>query len=451
MSPKNRTTAHHGSKLFLSRIFGKRHRNTLALATAGFFVCAGSVPLHAQSWNLMWSDEFNAAANTLPDSSKWGYDTGNTGFGNPEIENYCAGGSNAAPCVASQPNAYQDGNGNLVIQARRDSSGTWTSARLKTQGKYSFQYGRVEARMKLPVGDGFWPAFWMLGANIGSVGWPQSGEDDIMEWVQSYGPNTTSATSHGPGYSGGGGIGARYTFPNGGRVDDGAYHIYGLIWSPNLLQYYRDSTSNVFLTITPSSLPSGDQWVFNNPFFILLNLAIGSGGFPGATDGSTPSTATMLVDYVRVYQQGASSTTNLNGTHVLAPASSPGLVLDDSGASTATGNKMQIYSANGTAAQKWIFNNSGVQPAGYYNIAVSLGAYCATASGASSGSPVNLQPCNGSAGQAWQAGAAGNGYVLHPANNTGLCMDVQSAGTTSGTPVQVWTCNGTNAQNWSLQ
>ncbi len=438
-------TTHAARKPFARRLF--------LFAASGLLAFAGTAPMHAQSWNLVWSDEFNAAANTLPDSSKWNYDTGNSGFGNPEIENYCAAGSNTAPCLASQPNAYQDGNGNLVIQARRDSSGTWTSARLKTQGKYSFQYGRVEARMKLPVGDGFWPAFWMLGNNIGSVGWPQSGEDDIMEWVQSYGPNTTSSTTHGPGYSGGGGIGARYTFPNGGRVDDGAYHVYGLLWSPNLLQYYRDSTSNVFLTITPSTIPSGSQWVFNNPFFILLNFAIGSGGFPGPTDGSTPSSGTMLVDYVRVYQQGSTggSASNLNGTHVLAPASSPGLVLDDASASTATGNKVQIYSANGTAAQKWVFNNSGVQPAGYYNIAVSLGAYCATASGSSSGSPVNLQPCNGSSGQAWQAVSAGNGYVLHPANNTGLCMDVQSSGTTNGTLVQVWTCNGTNAQNWALQ
>ncbi len=142
---------------------------------------------------------------------------------------------------------------------------------------------------------------------------------------------------------------------------------------------------------------------------------------------------------------------NLNGAHVLAPASSPGLVLDDSGANTGSGNRIQVWSTNGTGAQSWVFSNNNVQPAGYYNIAVSLGPYCATASGSGSGSPVNLQPCNGSAAQAWQAVAVGSRFVFHPANNTGLCMDVDHSGTTSGTLVQVWSCNGTNAQSWALQ
>ncbi len=409
---------------------------------------------HAQTWNLIWSDEFNGASGTYPDSSKWTYDTGNNnGWGNGEIEYYCAAGSNAAPCSTSRPNAYQDGSGNLILHATKDSSGQWTSARLKTQGIFQFQYGRAEARMKLPVGDGLWPAFWMLGSDITSVGWPQSGEQDIMEWVQSYGPNTTSSTTHGPGYSGGNGIGARYTFPNGGRVDDAGYHVYGVIWSPNQLQYYRDSTSNIFLTLSSSTIPSGSQWVFNNPFFLLLNFAVGSGGFPGPTDSSTPSSANVLVDYVRVYQQGSGggSAANLNGTHMVVPANATGSALDDNAGGTGNGNKIQIWGANGTGAQKWVFNNSNVQPAGYYNIAVSVGAYCATASGSNSGSTVNLQPCNGSAGQAWQAVASGSGYVLHPATNTSLCLDVQSAGTANGTPVQVWSCNNTNAQNWALR
>ncbi len=432
-----------------------RSSSTLALAALSLAALfAGAKPAHAQSWNLVWSDEFNGAANALPDSSKWTYDTGGGGFGNGELETYCSPSYTTAPCVAGQPNAFQDGNGNLVIQARRNSQGQWTSARLKTQGIYQFQYGRVEARMKLPVADGFWPAFWMLGANLPQVGWPQAGEDDIMEWVQSYGPYTTSATSHGPGYSGGNGIGARYTFPNGQRVDDSGYHIYGLIWSQNSLQYYRDSTSNVFLTITPASIPSGDQWVYNNPFFILLNFAIGGGGFPGTTDSSTPSSGQTLVDYVRVYQAAGSAPapapSNLNGTHVVAPANAPGQVLDDTSASTATGNPIDIYKANGTGAQKWNLNNSGVQPSGYYNIAVSLGAYCMTATGAS-GSAVNLQPCNGSTAQAWEAVAAGSGYTFHTATNPGLCLDVRSAGTANGTVVQTYSCNGSNAQTWGLQ
>ncbi len=443
--------AHHGTRPPFRRLAF----HALALLAGGLLAFAAQPAANAQNWTLIWSDEFNGASGAYPDASKWNYDTGNNnGWGNGELEIYCAPGSNTAPCAASQPNAYQDGNGDLVIHARKDSSGQWTSARLKTLGKFQFQYGRVEARMKLPVGDGLWPAFWMLGANINSVGWPQTGEDDILEWVQSYGPNTTSSTTHGPGYSGGNGIGARYTFPNGGRVDDAAYHVYGLIWSPNLLQYYRDSTSNIFLTISPSTIPAGTQWVYNNPFFILLNFAIGSGGFPGPTDGSTPSSANTLIDYVRVYQQssgGGTGAANLNGTHVVVPASATGSALDDASASTAAGNPIDIYAKNGTGAQKWLLNNSNVQPAGYYNIAVSLGAYCATASGTSSGAVVNLQPCNGSTGQAWQAVASGSGYAFHPASNTSLCLDVRGAGTANGTLVQTYTCNGTNAQTWALQ
>ncbi len=280
---------------------------------ASILVWAGApIQAAAQNWQLIWSDEFNGAAGSFPDSTKWTYDAGAGGWGNGEWETYCSAGSTAAPCRAANPNAFMDGAGDLVIRAQRDSSGNWTSARLKTQGLFSFQYGRIEARMKLTVGNGLWPAFWMLGSGYDTIGWPQSGEDDIMEWVDSYGPNTTSATSHGPGYSAANGIGARYTFPNSGRIDDSGFHTYGLIWSPNLLQYYRDSPSNIFLTITPSSLPAGDQWVFNAPFFMILNQAVGGNWFPGP-DATTPDVSDVLVDFVRVYQSvsGPAAPTNL--------------------------------------------------------------------------------------------------------------------------------------------
>lgn len=419
-----------------------------AFAAAILFSTGLVQQAQAQTWTLQWSDEFNAAAGTYPSSANWAYDLGNSGFGNPEIENYCAPGSNTAPCVGSRPNAYQDGSGNLVITAVRDSSGQWTSSRLKTQGLKQFQYGRVEARMKLPVGNGFWPAFWMLGANINSVGWPQCGEQDILEWVQSYGPTVTSSTTHGPGYSGANGIGAQYQFPNGGRVDDGNFHIYGVIWGPNSLQYYRDSPSNVFKTVTSSTIPSGSQWVFNNPFFLLLNLAIGSGGFPGPTDGSTPSTATMLIDYVRVYQ--ASSAPSLSGTHTLTPQNATSLRLDDTAASTAAGNPIDVYTANGTGAQAWAMSNTNVVPAGYYNLATE-GANCLTASGTASGAAVTLNPCNGSAAQAWNAVSAGSTYTFHPANNTGNCLDVRGNATSSGTAVQVWSCTSGANEAWAVK
>jgi beta-glucanase (GH16 family) len=274
-------------------------RAQLLLATA---VLAIALPAHAQTWNLVWSDEFNGAAGTFPDAASWSYDVGNNGgWGNGESEFYCAAGSNAAPCSAANPNAFMNGSGSLVIRARRDAQGTWTSTRMHTSGKVSVQYGRIEARMRLVPASGLWPAFWMLGTNIGSVGWPTCGEVDIMEWVINYGPSVTSSALHGPGYSGGGNIGVQAGFPNGTRVDDPNFHIYGVMWAPDQIQFYRDSTSNIIRTITPASIPPGTTWAYNHPFFILLNQAVGGNWFPGP-DGSTPAVNDVLVDYVRFYQ-----------------------------------------------------------------------------------------------------------------------------------------------------
>ncbi len=441
-----RAEQHTCNKPFHSRRNGGRILLTVSAFLLAFSFGQAALA-QSPTWTLQWSDEFNAAAGTYPNSKNWTYDTGNSGFGNPEIENYCVPGSNIAPCVGSKPNAYQDGNGNLVVTAIRDSSGQWTSARLKSQGLVQPQYGRIEARMKLPVGDGFWPAFWMLGADINSTPWPGCGEQDIMEWVQSYTPTTTSSTTHGPGYSGANGIGARFTFPGGGRVDDSNYHIYGVIWAPNSIQYYRDSPSNVFETLTSSTIPSGSTWPFNNPFFLLLNLAIGNGGFPGTTDSSTPSTATMLVDYVRIYQSSAAK--NLNGNHTITPQNNTALRLDDQGALTTSGNPIDVYTANGTTAQTWSISSSGVQPAGYYNLATE-GGNCLTASGTASGSAVTLDPCNGSAAQAWNAVATGTTYEFNPANNRDNCLDVRSNGTASGTLVQVNSCQAQSNEQWAV-
>ena len=180
---------------------------------------------------------------------------------------------------------------------------------MKTEGLQQFQYGRIEARIKLTFGKGLWPAFWMLGTNIPTVGWPNCGESDIMEWFDLYPPTATSSTDHGPGYSGGNGIGSLFPFPNGGRIDDATYHTYGVIWSPYQMQFYRDDWTTSFLTITPSVIPPGKQWVFNHPFFLLLNEAVGSFFFPGP-DATTPVPADMLVDYVRVmaWNNGAPET-----------------------------------------------------------------------------------------------------------------------------------------------
>jgi beta-glucanase (GH16 family) len=247
-------------------------------------------------WQLVWSDEFNGAAGSVPDSSKWTYDVGGGGWGNNEEEVYCAAGSNASPCSALTPNAVLDGEGNLVISAIYNN-GTWTSARMKTEGIENLQYGRIEARMKLPMGAGIWPAFWLLGSNINTSGWPLCGEMDVMEWVPQYGSSKTSSTIHGP-FSGGNGVGSSFTFPNNGTVSD--FHTYGIIWSPNQTQFYRDDPSAPYFTIQNTSDIPGD-WVFNHDFFLIMNLAMG-GYFPGYTNSTTPNPAVMTVDYVRIYR-----------------------------------------------------------------------------------------------------------------------------------------------------
>lgn len=267
----------------------------------GLISILAAANMQARSWHLVWSDEFNGPAHSAPDAMNWAFNTGAGGWGNAEIETYCAAFSDTSPCSSRYPNTYLDGKGHLVIKAI-NINGNWSSGRMLTKGKHAFQYGRIEARMKLPVGDGFWPAFWMLGSNIDSVHWPQSGEQDIMEWVQKYTPTTTSSTVHGPGYSGDHGIGSIFTFPNSGRVDKG-FHTYGVIWSENKLQFYRDTPEAPYFTVTPADLPPGATWVYNQPFFILLNLAIGSRDFAGSTDATTPKAGSVLVDYVRVYQQ----------------------------------------------------------------------------------------------------------------------------------------------------
>ena len=278
------------------------------------FAVALALPGHAQNWgDPVWSDEFNATvAGTPPDPAKWVYDFGAGKWGNRELETYCKPGM-AAPCQDATPNAFQDGKGNLAIQALRTSAspaptGTWTSGRLKTMGIQDFSYGRLEACMKLPSGAGLWPAFWLLG----TVGPGFSGEMDIMEnepkmgQPGGLGPTVVETTIHGA-LSGGQrrlfSLGADVTLPNGGRVDDAACHVYGEIWSPDMIQMYVDDWRSPYYIRTASDVPTNGRWVFDDPnrFYFLLNVAVG-GGWPGPPDATTPSPATMLVDYVRVYK-----------------------------------------------------------------------------------------------------------------------------------------------------
>jgi beta-glucanase (GH16 family) len=255
------------------------------------------------SGTLVWSDEFanSTGANAQPNKVVWTYDTGPGGWGNSELEDYCAWGSTVSPCSTATPNAFVDTNGYLNIVAEQPSSGVYTSARLKTQGLFSFQYGRIEVRAQVPEAQGFWPAFWLMGNNEATVGWPACGEMDVLERVNAAGsPDWNQGSIHGTGFTGGN-LGTVYDF-TGGQTAAG-WHTYGMIWSKNSVAYYIDDPATPYVTYTPSSISgfSGSAWPFNTgPNFIILNLAVG-GSWPGSPNSSTPFPSTMLVDYVRVY------------------------------------------------------------------------------------------------------------------------------------------------------
>lgn len=236
----------------------------------------------------MWSDEFNAPAGTSPDPAKWTYDLGAGGWGNRELETY----------TDRSANMFEDGAGHLVIRALKTAAGDYTSARIKTLGKFSIQYGKIEARIKMPHGQGIWPAFWMLGVDINSAGWPQCGEIDIMENIGKE-PSTVHGTIHGPGYSGAAGIGAPYDDKAGQPFAD-AFHVFAVEWSPGSIEFLVDRYS--YLKITPERIPSGAKWVYDHPFFLLLNVAVG-GSWPGYPDATSKFPQEMTVDWVRVWQR----------------------------------------------------------------------------------------------------------------------------------------------------
>jgi beta-glucanase (GH16 family) len=249
-------------------------------------------------WTLSWSDEFNAPNGSQPDPSKWDFETGGKGWGNKELESY----------TTRPQNAYLE-DGNLVIKVLAEKyigadgiARDYTSARLKTQGKFSQAYGRFEARIKIPRGQGIWPAFWMLGANIAETPWPASGEIDIMENIGKE-PALVHGTIHGPGYSGEHGLGAPFGLPSKQNFSDD-FHLYAVEWEPNALRFYVDD--HLYETRTPADLPPGAKWVYDHPFFILLNVAVG-GQWPGNPDATSTYPQAMLVDYVRVYKRNAAT------------------------------------------------------------------------------------------------------------------------------------------------
>ena len=244
-----------------------------------------------RNYQLVWQDEFEGSAGTSIDLGKWNFDIGRgplgDGWGNQEFQYYSD----------RTDNVVLDGNGNLAIMAIKESfSGAgYTSGRITTQGKFDQAYGRFEARIKLPWGQGIWPAFWMLGSNITSVTWPQCGEIDVME-NRGQEPQTNHGSVHGPGYSGGTPVTSTYTLPND-RFDQD-FHLFAVEWGVGYIDYYVDNT--LYNRITPDDVPG--EWVYDHPFFLLLNVAVG-GNFVGSPTDATVFPQTMLVDYVRVYQE----------------------------------------------------------------------------------------------------------------------------------------------------
>lgn len=267
-----------------------------AIATQAF-------SLNIAPGTLVWADEFDNAtgANAQPDSHVWAYDTGGGGWGNGELEVYCGWNDSVAPCSAANPNAYVGTDGYLHLVAQQPSSGVYTSARLKTQGLFSLQYGRVEVRAQVPEEQGLWPAFWLLGNNITKSPWPACGEMDVLERVNAVtNPDWNEGSVHGTGFTGTS-LGTMYHFSNGQTA--AGWHTYGMIWSKDKVSYYVDDPAAPYATYTPASLSglSGAVWPFNaGANFILINLAVG-GTWPGSPNSNTSFPAQLLVDYVRVY------------------------------------------------------------------------------------------------------------------------------------------------------
>jgi beta-glucanase (GH16 family) len=281
------------------------------LAAAALAFCIAAPPaLHATTPQLIWSDEFNQPLGSGPDPTKWSYDLGignPPGWGNDELETYTNSRSNSL--IVSDANAT-DGKA-LAIRAQA-ANGSYTSARIQTGSTFSFTYGRLEARAKVPSGVGCWPAFWALGSDNATVGWPACGEIDVMEWVGQT-PSHIKGSLHATGYSGGNSLNADSVLPNNASYSD-AYHVFAVDWYADQIIFSMDGV--VYETRKKSDIPAGSSWPFNAPFLIILNFAVG-GDWPGPPNSSTVFPQDYRVDYVRVYSLPSEPPTNL----VWAPSS----------------------------------------------------------------------------------------------------------------------------------
>lgn len=397
----------------------------IAMATTGIGI-ASIAPAASAPGDLIWSDEFNGSAGSAPSSANWNYDLGAGGWGNQELQTY----------TNSRANSQLDGQGNLVITARREANGQYTSARLTTKGKVQPQYGRIEARIQIPRGQGIWPAFWMLGGNFPNTQWPHSGEIDIMENIGRE-PHIVHGTVHGPGYFGVNGVTNSYMHPQYWSFAD-TYHVFAIDWRPGKIEWFVDG--HKFHEVTPSNV-SG-QWVFDQPFFMILNVAVG-GEWPGYPDGSTQFPQQMKVDYIRIYDNGA---TGGGGGGSLPTGTSHikvadrNLCVDIPWGNPANSTQVQIVNCSGNAAQSWTRHSDGSIRA--------LGACLDVRSGGTAnGTAVQVYQCNGTGAQKWVYDS-GTQALRNP--QSGKCLDVPSSQFNDGQKLQLWTCNGTGAQRWTF-
>lgn len=260
---------------------------TLALVLLMASGCRTDIP--TGPWELLWSEDFDGAEGSFPDPERWTADIGGWGWGNNELQHY----------TDRPENVRLSGDGTLLITARREpyDGSEWTSARIKTEGLQEVSHGWIGARIKLPAGRGIWPAFWMLGNDFAEVGWPDCGEIDILE-LRGSAPADLNGTVHGPGYSGGDGIGGSLR-ADSSLADD--FHVYNVVWEEDRVWWFLDDV--LYYTFSRDEVPEFGRWVYDHPFFLILNVAVG-GNYPLPPDASTPDEVTMEVDWVRAFAFG---------------------------------------------------------------------------------------------------------------------------------------------------
>ncbi|MEV0127609.1 ricin-type beta-trefoil lectin domain protein [Dactylosporangium sp. NPDC050688] len=432
---------------------------------------------------VSWSDEFEGAAGTLPAAANWKFAIGGGGWGNEELQYY----------TNSPNNVSLDGKGNLVITARKENpSGydcwygkcEYTSARILTKGLFEQKYGRFEMRAKFPgAGKGYWPSMWMLGNDIDTVDWPQSGEIDVVEIVGSK-PGEAVGSMHGPGYNGKENccVNGNYHLPNGASFSDD-FHVFAVDWAADSITWWVDNVA--YSRKTPADI-FGKKWVFDHPFYILLNFAVG-GNMPGNPEGGTQFPAMYVVDYVRAYdapgQRGPKPATTPAKTEPAEETASPALspsasttstasttattaaptrtttppkggqsaaptnggvlninsqkCLDIPGSKAVDGQDVQIWECQGLPGQKWTFESDGRLR--------SMGICLDVAhNNTDNGTRIQTVWCNDSGANQFKLTASGE--LINPPS--GKCVDVKGQGTANGTKLVLWDCNGSASQKW---